>query len=195
MSISLYDEALTEKFKHWTNNTTLQITSPNETTRLFTMIGDQNNDTPIKLPLIAIQRTGGYNLQSITKKAMTFDGITLEASENKSVQLNAIPVSVSYQVDVYTRYLKEADEYTRNLIFNIINYPKLSITLPYKDMHIVHDSSIYLAGEVLDNSDIPERLIAGQFTRLTLKLGINDAYIFDVRTRDNIFIDDKIEII
>ena len=62
-------------------------------------------------------------------------------------------------------------------------------------MHIVHDSSIYLAGEVLDNSDIPERLIAGQFTRLTLKLGINDAYIFDVRTRDNIFIDDKIEII
>ena len=54
MSISLYDEALTEKFKHWTNNTTLQITSPNETTRLFTMIGDQNNDTPIKLPLIAI---------------------------------------------------------------------------------------------------------------------------------------------
>ena len=39
-----------------------------------------------------------------------------------------------------------------------------------------------------DNSEIPERLVQGQFTRLTLNLSIDDAYLWDFRVRDNYII-------
>jgi chorismate synthase len=51
-----------------------------------------------------------------------------------------------------------------------------------------HISNIRLTTEVEDNSDIPERLISGQFTRLTIGIDIDDAYLFDVRIRDNLSI-------
>ena len=35
-----------------------------------------------------------------------------------------------------------------------------------------------------NNSDIPERLVSGQFTRMTMRIDIDDAYLFDVRYRD-----------
>lgn len=45
---------------------------------------------------------------------------------------------------------------------------------------------ISLNNEVQDNSAIPERLIHGQFTRFTMSIKIDDAYLFDVRIRDTI---------
>ena len=41
-----------------------------------------------------------------------------------------------------------------------------------------------MSSDISDNSDIPERLISGQFTRYTIQLEIDDAYLFDIRYRD-----------
>ena len=49
----------------------------------------------------------------------------------------------------------------------------------------MHDSNIRLSENIDDNSGIPERLIEGQFTRLTLSINIDDAYLFDYRIKDN----------
>jgi len=38
---------------------------------------------------------------------------------------------------------------------------------------------------VSDNSDIPERLIKDQFTRMSLKINIDDAYLFSVPFMNN----------
>ena len=46
-----------------------------------------------------------------------------------------------------------------------------------------------IISNVDDNSDVPERLIPGQFTRLTFGLTVDDAYLFDIRIRDNYLID------
>ena len=108
--------------------------------------------------------------------------------------MNAIPVSIQYQLDVYTRYFEEADEYMRNIVFNIINFPKLTIRIPYQDEQREHDANVRLLSEVEDNSDIPERLIPGQFTRLSLSLYIDDAYLWDVRTRNNLAIDFQLDV-
>ena len=72
--------------------------------------------------------------------------------------------------------MDEADEYMRNIIFNVVNYPRLTITIPYYDENIKHDSSIHLDSTIADNSSVPERLIAGQFTRLSCKISVADAY-------------------
>ena len=193
MALSLYDNALVQKISSWTKDTNLQIYGPNEVHRLFEMELDEKNDRPIQFPLIGISRNGGYQILNQSKRPMSFDGFTLDANIVKSIQLNCIPISIAYQFDIYTRYLEQADEISRNLIFNIINYPKLSVVLPYNNYNYIHNSNIRLSDEVEDNSDIPERLSLGQFTRLTLNVMIDDAYLWDTRVRNNVSLEFSIE--
>ena len=184
MSIALYDEAFLEKLNKWTKDTKVTVYGPEETGRMFRQIADDTSDAPLKLPIISLRRPGGFSVVTARKGPMSFDGATLDANYDKASQLNAIPVNIPYQLDVYTRYFKEADEYTRNLVFNLINYPRLDINIPYNNQNYIHHANIRLLGDIENNSEIPERLIPGQFTRMTIRLDIDDAYLFDVRYRD-----------
>lgn len=188
MAVRFYDDALLAKFKKWTADTQVQLTGVNETKRLFEVVLDKQNDKPIQLPLIAISRNGGYSIQERYKQPRSYNGSTMIQNPDTSAKLNAIPIGISYQIDIYTRELAEADEYARNIVFNIINYPKLNIEIPYEDSGLTHDANIRLTTDVEDNSDIPERLISGQFTRFTIGIDIDDAYLFDVRVKDNLSI-------
>ena len=114
MSVYLYDNALTEKIKYWTEATDVHVYSPEETTRTFEVIADTTGDKPIKLPIICIRRKSGFQLLSVNKEPLSYEGLTLNASYDKGEQLSAIPISIAYQIDVYTRYFKEADEYVKN---------------------------------------------------------------------------------
>lgn len=179
MSVSIYDKALVSKIKKWTEKTNATILSPEQSTRLLEIISDENNDEPLKLPLIAISREGGYSLNSITKQPKTYGGMRLYADDGNVAQLNIIPITINYRIDIYTRYLIEADAYTREFIFNLINHPTIQIVVPYNGIEFPHNCTVYLRDTVEDNSDIPERLISGQFTRFTLRIYIDDAYLFD----------------
>lgn len=191
MSVSLYDNALLAKFNKWTAGSPVLLTGVNETTRLFEVLSDKSNDKPIQLPLIALSRPGGYTISNKNKRPLTFNAHTFQITESRGAKVNVVPIEISYQIDVYARYLEEADEYARNLVFNIINYPKLTVALPYENLGITHDANIRLASDVDDNSDIPQRLISGQFTRFTMTLNIDDAYLFDVRVHDNVSVSDQ----
>ena len=172
----------------------MRILRPNEVTRLFQMRADLTNDKPLKLPLIALSRETDIQLLSANKKPLTFDGMMKEANEEKTLQINAIPIQIGYQLDIYTRFFEEGDEYLRNFIFNFVNYPKLKITLPYNESNIEHNANITLIKTVEDNSDIAQRLFPGQFTRWTIKLLIEDAYLFSTPYVDNVSIDENIDI-
>lgn len=185
MAVRFYDEALLAKFNRWTADTQVQLTGVNETKRLFEVVSDNANDATIKLPLIALSRSGGYSIQEKYKQPRSYNGSKMIVTTDSGAKLNAIPIGISYQIDIYTRYLAEADEYARNIVFNIINYPKLTIEIPYEDTGLQHDANIRLTTDVEDNSDIPERLIPGQFTRFTIGIDIDDAYLFDIRIKDN----------
>ena len=184
MSIYLYDDALVVKLNNWTKSTNVHVYSPDDTRRLFEVIADESNDSPIELPIICLRRKHELNFTRPNKRPMSFDGMTLNANNDRASQLNAIPVDVNYQLDIYTRYFKEADEFVRNIVFNIINYPKLTITIPYNDFNIEHNAFLRMSGEVTDNSSIPERLVVGQFTRFTFNLFLDDAYIWNTPIRD-----------
>ena len=186
MAVRFYDEALLSKLKKWTADTQVQLTGVNETRRLFEIVADKTSDKPLQLPLIALSRSGGYTIQEKYKQPRSYGGSTMIVSTESGAKLNAIPIGISYQLDIYARYLAEADEYARNIVFNIINYPKLTIEIPYEDTGLRHDANIRLTTDVEDNSDIPERLIPGQFTRFTVGIDIDDAYLFDVRVKNNI---------
>lgn len=186
MSIRLYDEALLNKLKLWTKNSNAHVFSPSDTKRLFEVIADEFGDKPIRLPIICLRRNGGYRIQNTNKKPTTFDGLSIESVlGGKTKQLNNVPIEILYQIDIYTRYLDEADEYARNFVFNLINFNHLEVEIPYNDSKLKHSATLRIASDVEDNSDIPERLIEGQFTRFTLSVLVDDAYLWDVKYRDN----------
>lgn len=189
MSLKLYDDAITKKISEWTKDTDIHIYSPNSMKNIMEIRADENNDNPIKLPIITISRNGGYDIIDTLRQPLSYDGLSKDASYERTLQINAIKINIHYQIDVYTRYLEEADELVRNFVFNIVNFPTLIVHLPYNGVDIEHDSALTLASSVEDNSDIPERMVKGQFTRFTLQVDINDAYLWDIRYRDNIHID------
>ena len=183
MSAVLYDEAFLNKLKGWTNDTELNVFGVDDTKKLFQVIATKQDDKPIKLPILALTRMGGYKLLNFNRKPLTFDGLKIGLDKESGTTLNAVPINIEYQLDIYTRYYDEADEYVRNLIFNIINYPVLEVDLPYMDFHYKHCGVIRLSSDVEDNSNIPQRIVTGQFTRLTLYITIDDAYLWDIKKR------------
>lgn len=184
MSIRYYDDALMDKLSKWLKkpiqNNKLHILRPDESTRFFEMQMDKNEDKALTLPLIAISRDKDVEILSTQKQSKTFSGFMVEKSINSTHQLNVVPIRIGYQIDIYTQRLAEADEYIRNFVFNFINYPKLTITLPYDNLNIRHESNIQLEANISDNSDIKEHLFADQFVRFTLRIAVDDAYLFSL---------------
>ena len=60
LSVTFYDDALLQKLNFWTEKTEMTVLGVNETSRLFQVVADKTNDSPIKLPLICLSRNGGY---------------------------------------------------------------------------------------------------------------------------------------
>ena len=193
MATFLYDEALVEKFKNWTQKSQIEVYGPNETSRMFEVMADKGNDEPIKLPIIALERDRGFEIinDGQTRRPLSYDGATFNIDRKYGDTLNAIPISIAYQVNIYCRYAKEADILVRNLIFNVVNYPGLEVTVPkvgrwnfeteqYEDY--VHMARIELGNTtVQDNSNERERFIEGNYTKLSFLIQINDAYLWDLR--------------
>lgn len=200
MSAILYDKSLVDKLKLWTKDTNIKITSPDETRQLFKMLADETNDKPIDLPLVALRRTHTTSILNTRKRPLSFSGVhtNRDAQGNLSdkavSELCAIPIQLNYQIDIYTRFYEEAEEYVRNFIFNLINYPKLTIQIPYNSCNIEQNSYVRLNGDVQDNSDIPERLMPGQFTRKTISIYIDDAYFYSYPTKKIWHIDGDVEV-
>lgn len=199
MGVRFYDDALVEKIKNWTKNVhNLKILKPEESTRFFEMTLDEVKDKALTLPLISVSRDKNIDILNMQKQAKTFEGYSILKKEDVVIPINVIPIRISYQVDIYTKTMLEADEYIRNFVFNFINYPKLQITLPYNDLEVKHDAMLYLDSTISDNSDIKEHLFSDQFIRFTLKLVLDDAYLFSIPIReparlDEISIKQKIE--
>lgn len=181
MSVELYDKSLVEKLSKWTRETDITILTPSETRNMMAILADRSNDSEVKLPIISLKRPGGYSVLRKGSSPLSKVGARIFANNEVGKRLRAIPISITYQLDIYTRYQDEADEYVRNIVYNIINTPRLDITIPYYDTNYVHYSNMFMTGEVEDTSDIPERLISGQFTRMSIQIVVDDAYLFDVQ--------------
>ena len=184
MSIKLYDEALVEKIKKWVKDPNLNILKPDESTRLLQMRADIGEDKPIGLPLIALSRNKEIKILNTQKQPKTFSGYILQASKKTTMTINVIPIELSYQLDIYTRKMEEADEYIRNFVFNFINYPKVKIGLPYNNVWVEHESNLWIEDSIMDNSDIQEHLFADQFYRFSIRLYVDDAYLFSIPSKE-----------
>ena len=147
---------------------------------------DQSNSDSIELPLVSLTRGQSISILSTNKKPLSYDGKKFNANSKKIQQLNGIPISINYQLDIYTRHRVENDDLWREFVFKIINNPKLFVEIPYKEEKIMHVFNMRITDTVEDNSDIPEHLISGEFFRSTLNIYVDDAYLFDYKVKDTL---------
>lgn len=186
MAIRFYDQALVDKIQKWIRDPNMRVLKPNEVTRLFQLRADQTDDKPLTLPLVAVSRDSNVSITLPAKQNLSFDGHIIGENVDRSIQLNAIPIQLNYQLDIYTKRYEEGDEYLRNFIFNFVNYPKMVVELPYNNTQIEHVCYVRLESEVIDNSDVSEKLFPDEFTRWTLNLRIDDAYLFSIPVHENV---------
>ena len=59
----------------------------------------------------------------------------------------------------------------------------MTVAIPYNGSELEYISYLRIQSPISDNSDIPERLVPGQFTRMTLRFSLNDAYLFSYNTK------------
>lgn len=195
MGLRYYDDALSAKIAAWvaplTGESKIKVLKPDEIKKLYTIEADESANDSLKLPLIAISRNTEIEVRHRTKQPMSYDGLMLESDGEQALQLDAIPVDLTYQIDMFTRRYDEGDELLREMLFKIVNNPQLVVEFTYNNKTQKHVSSILLHSTVRDNSDISERLFSGQFTRWTLGIDIIGAYIFSLPYKPVIKIGDS----
>ena len=183
MAISYYDEAITQKIKNWlADSSKLRVLSPDESNRLIQLNAEDNNDQPLKLPLIAISRNKDIEIESAIKQNKSFDGLIIgtDRATATTVHLNVIPIKTTYQLDIYTKKRIEADEYIRQYLFKLINNPQIIIDIPYNGYLVRHTANLRVLGTVSDTSDISTHIFPGQFYKWTIQLELQDGFLFSI---------------
>ena len=124
------------------------------------------------MPLISIARDPTVNIDVTTKRPLTFNGIKISEYTGKEIpdplkvmHLDAVPITLNYQIDIYTKRYEDCLEYLRNFVFQFINHPKMIVDIPYNNANIQHICYTRLQSSAIDNSDVPNKLFADQFTR------------------------------
>lgn len=219
MACRYYDDILVAKLNSWIPDTKkLRVLKPDEVTRLIKTMADDSGDKAVKLPVIALSRSKDIQIRSNIKQLKSFDGLRLEFTDDQgpdttglrgkeyyeavkkiptsTALFNVIPILLNYQMDIYTKTYEEGDEYVRNFLFKLINNPKLIIDIPYNNATLKHTANIRVLDTVSDTTDISEHLFAGQFTRWTIQLEIQDAFLFNIPYKENwvLHIDDDVTV-
>lgn len=178
-----YDNAIVNDLRLITKDSkkTINIIPPSE---YFNLVATLRSDE-IKLPLISLVRPS-WSLRSDKKpQTMIFEGVMIQDDkENDLVRnLQAIPIVINYQLDVWTNNRLENDMIMRELIWNYTLNPTLEINIPYKDTDYKHTFNIFFNDEIEDNSDIQEHKNLGRLFRQTITFYTDDAYLWKVKDR------------
>ena len=196
MAISYYDDAIIAKLKRWIPDTNrIRVLGPDDTKKLFELKADDSNDSPVQFPFITLTRNRDLEIGSSIKQLRSFDGIRILSPNErnniipeKTAVFNAIPIKTTYQLNVYTKYKYEAEEYIRNFVFKLINNPKLVVQIPYNNLNMQHNAYLRVLDTISDTSDIAQRLFPGQFYRMTISMELQDGYLFNIPYKTNFFI-------
>jgi hypothetical protein len=196
MAISYYDDAIIEKVKKWIPDTNkIRVLGPDDTKKLFELKADDTNDSPMQLPFITLTRNRDLEILSTIKQLKSFDGLKVLNSETKNLVIpdktalfNAIPVKTTYQLNIYTKFKYEAEEYVRNFLFKLINNPQIIVTIPYNNLDLRHTANLRVLETVSDTSEISQRLFPGQFYRWTIQLELQDGFLFNIPYKTNYFV-------
>ena len=144
--VQLYDDQLYDYFKEaFTDH--LAIVPVSEYWNTIAM----HEENTLKLPAIILGRTTWTNAKDLQSWVIAKQGRTDRVREHKIVNEQAIPVQLDYTVTLLATTQDDIDELTSEVLFCILNYPRITIKLPYGADREIH-AQIIQNGDLQDSS-------------------------------------------
>lgn len=181
--IYLYEEAIIEDLRYQLGDSRVSIIPPDT---VFDTIADISGSDKIVLPLISLKRLGFSLNEPNHNNPESLDGYKYsELGDDGKInyyQVQRIPISCRWQIDIISRTRLDNDNLVRELIFYYTNNPTLRVKIPY-GLDKEHKFSINISQDFDDNSDIESHVNRGEYFRTTYVIECFDANLWKV-TRD-----------
>lgn len=150
--LQLYDESLYDYFKeNLTDN--LAIVPVSDYWNTIAM----HKENKLQLPAVVLNRVTWTNEKALQSWVISKKGRTDRVRKHKIVNEQAIPVQIDYTITLLASLQDDIDELTSEVIFLILNYPRLTIKLPYGSDRMIH-------GQIIQNGDLQDSSARDRFS-------------------------------
>ena len=144
--LQLYDDKLYDYFKE-TFKADVAVVPVSDYWNVVSM----HEEGQLQLPAIVLGRSKWTTASDLESWVIAKKGRTDRIHNNKLVNEQAIPVQLDYTITLLATTQDDIDELTSEVLFCILNYPRLTIDLPYGSDRQIH-AQIMQNGELQDSS-------------------------------------------
>jgi len=144
--IQLYDDNLYDYF-HEAFKANLAIVPVADYWNVISM----HEEGRLQLPAIVLNRTSWTKSNDLQSWVISRKGRNDRVRDHKLVNEQAIPIQLDYTVTLLATTQDDIDELTSEVMFCILNYPRLTIELPYGSDRMIH-AQIIQNGDLQDSS-------------------------------------------
>ena len=144
--LQLYDDKLYDYFKE-TFKADVAVVPVSD----YWTVVSMHEEGQLQLPAIVLGRSAWTNAKELESWVIAKKGRTDRIRNNKLVNEQAIPVQLDYTITLLATTQDDIDELTSEVLFCILNYPRLTIDLPYGSDRQIH-AQIVQNGDLQDSS-------------------------------------------
>ena len=144
--LQLYDDKLYDYFKE-TFKADVAVVPVSE----YWTVVSMHEEGQLQLPAIVLGLSTWTNAKELESWVIAKKGRTDRIRNNKLVNEQAIPVQLDYTITLLATTQDDIDELTSEVLFCILNYPRLTIDLPYGSDRQIH-AQIIQNGDLQDSS-------------------------------------------
>lgn len=183
MSLMYYDIAMLKKVKALYPETF--FAAPEE---IFGMNAKNHGGTKVVMPMIGVYRMPDISINTAYYNDMQVrNGVVGLRNTHRNIEFpgndvasHILPVSLQYQIDVYSIKREICDGLAAELALEFYENPWVNVNLKCVSEECVQQFSVRIDESLSDNTSISEFDDTGRFYRLTLTVNIDQAYLFRV---------------
>lgn len=175
--IQLYDEAILD----WLTgsfNDEVKIVPVADYWRVIAMYKEQQ----LQLPAICISRNNQSIDTELKSWTMSRMGLVDKVSNHRLVTEQSLPLLLNYNLTLLATKQDDIDELTSEVIFLIINKPRIAITIPYGSEHDVF-ANVDIDGQVQDSSLRDTFSDTGILYQSIIPIKVIGANVFNIENR------------
>lgn len=176
--IQLYDEALLDYFRN-AFKANVAITPVSDYWRVIAM----HKETKLQMPAICLSRSSNTRDVELKSWVIGRKGRVDRVQNHKLVTEQALPLLLNYNITLLATTQDDIDELTSEVIFLILNKPKVSVLIPYGSERYVN-AQISIDGDIANASTPDTFSDTGILYQSIIPVKLHGANIFNLERRN-----------